>query len=59
MGSSRKVAVREVVEREWRNARRVEATEAFYRGLRERYVISVERPEDDGDGNPEVAQARP
>jgi parvulin-like peptidyl-prolyl isomerase len=54
------VEVREVVEREWRNARRQEATEAFYRGLRERYVVSIERPkEGDGDGNPKVAEARP
>ena len=52
--------VREAVEREWRNARRQEATETFYRGLRERYVVSVERPEEgDGDANPKVAEARP
>jgi len=52
--------VREVVEREWRNARRQEATEAFYRGLRERYVVSIEGPEEgDGDGNPDLAEARP
>ncbi len=52
--------VREVVEREWRNGRRVEAAEAFYRGLRERYVVSVESPQEgDGDGNPEVTEARP
>ncbi len=54
------VEVREVVEREWRNARRQEATETFYRGLRERYVVSIERPEEgDGDANPKVAEARP
>jgi hypothetical protein len=52
--------VRKAVEREWRNARREEAAEAFYRGLRERYVVSVESPEEgDGDGNPRVAEARP
>ncbi len=52
--------VREVVEREWRNARRNEAGEAFYRSLRERYVINVERPEEgDGDGDPKLAEARP
>ena len=50
--------VRETVEREWRNARRKEAGEAFYRGLRERYVVSVESPEE-GDGNPELAKASP
>jgi hypothetical protein len=34
--------------------------EAFYRGLRERYVVSVEAPEEgDGDANPNVAEARP
>ncbi len=52
--------VRRVVEREWRNARREEAGEAFYRTLRERYVVSVESPDEgDGDGNPELAKARP
>jgi len=52
--------VRKVVEREWRNARREEAAEAFYRGLRDRYVVTVEGPEEgDGDGNPQVAEARP
>jgi parvulin-like peptidyl-prolyl isomerase len=50
--------VREAVEREWRNARRKEAAEAFYRGLRDRYVISVEHLEE-GDGDPKVAEARP
>jgi parvulin-like peptidyl-prolyl isomerase len=52
--------VREAVEREWRNARRVEAGEAFYRTLRGRYVISFEHLEEgDGDGDPKVAEARP
>ncbi len=52
--------VREAVEREWRNARREEAAEAFYRGLRERYVVSVQRLEEgDGDANPRVAEASP
>ncbi|MCZ6611623.1 MAG: peptidylprolyl isomerase, partial [Planctomycetota bacterium] len=52
--------VRETVEREWRNARREETGEAFYRGLRERYVVSVEGPEEgDGNGDPKVAEARP
>jgi len=54
--------VREAVEREWRNARREEAGEAFYRGLRERYIVSVERPEEeegDGDENPRVSELRP
>ncbi len=52
--------VREAVEREWRNARRNEAGEFFYRSLRERYVVSVESPEErDDNGNPNVAKARP
>jgi hypothetical protein len=52
--------VREAVEREWRNARREEAAEAFYRSLRERYVVSVEDAgEQDADENLEVAEARP
>ncbi len=52
--------VRETVDWEWRHARRKEAGEAFYRGLRERYVVSVERPEDgEGDGDPKLAEARP
>lgn len=36
--------VRETVQREWEAARRIEVTEAFYQGLRERYEVSVERP---------------
>ena len=51
--------VREAVEREWRNARRKEATEAFYSGLRQRYEISVERAEPgDGEEEPKVSEAR-
>ena len=47
-------------DRLWRHARSEEATEAFYRRLRERYVVSVERLEEgDGDGDPQVAEARP
>jgi len=36
--------VREAVQREWLNARRVEAEQKFYRTLRDRYEIVVERP---------------
>jgi hypothetical protein len=51
---------REAVEREWQNARRKEAAETFYRSLRERYVISVEIPEEsDGAESRKVAQAGP
>ena len=37
-------AVREAVQREWLNARRIEAEEKLYRTLRERYRIVVEKP---------------
>ncbi len=51
--------VRDVVEREWRSARREEANEAFYRGLRDQYEVSVERPEDgDGEGDSKLAETR-
>ena len=51
--------VREAVEREWRNVRREEASEGFYRGLRDRYEVSVERREvDDGEEQPMVVEAR-
>ena len=47
------------MEREWRNVRREEATDAFYRGLRDRYEVSVERPEVGGDEEePKVAELR-
>ena len=36
--------VREAVQREWLNARRVEAEEKLYRTLRDRYQIVVEKP---------------
>jgi len=36
--------VREAVQREWLSARRVEAEQKFYRTLRDRYEIVVERP---------------
>ena len=51
--------VRDAVERDWRAARRAEATEAFYQGLRERYSVVVERPEVAGAGtqSPDVAAA--
>ena len=37
-------AVREAVQREWLNARRIEAEEKLYRTLRDRYQIVVEKP---------------
>ncbi len=51
--------IREGVEREWRNLRREEANEAFYRGLRDRYEVSVEHPEaGDGEGDSKLAETR-
>jgi hypothetical protein len=37
-------AVREAVQREWSNARRIEAEDKLYRTLRDRYQIVVEKP---------------
>ena len=51
--------VRDSVEREWRNARREEATEAFYARLRERYDISIELPGAvEGEPVPRLAEVR-
>ena len=36
--------VREALQREWLNARRVEAEDKLYRTLRDRYQIVVEKP---------------
>jgi hypothetical protein len=35
--------VRDAVRREWANAQRLEANEAFYRDLRKRYAVTIER----------------
>ncbi len=37
-------SVREAVQREWQNERRVEAEQKLYRTLRDRYQIVVEMP---------------
>jgi len=37
--------VRDTVHREWANARRLEANEKFFQGLRERYTVTIEKPE--------------
>jgi hypothetical protein len=51
--------IRKGVEREWRNVRRKEASDAFYNGLRDRYEVSVEGPEaGDGEGDSKLAEAR-
>ncbi len=49
--------VRDAVEREWRNMRRQEASVVFYRGLRDRYEIHVERPRvGEGEYDSKVAE---
>ena len=40
----RSMTVREAVQREWQNARRIEAEQKLYRTLRDRYQIVVETP---------------
>ena len=37
------IDVRDRVSREWANAQRLEANEAFYRGLQKKYRVSIER----------------
>jgi parvulin-like peptidyl-prolyl isomerase len=37
--------VRDIVRREWANARRLEAKGKFYEGLLKRYTVTIERPE--------------
>ena len=36
--------VRDAVQREWANARRVEANKQFYQSLLSRYIVTIERP---------------
>ncbi len=36
--------VRDAVYREWANAKRLDANEAFYRSLRKKYSVTIERP---------------
>ncbi len=51
--------IRQLVEREWRNARRRETSEAFYQSLRGRYAIEIESPTATGeDSGAEVAEVR-
>jgi len=51
---------REAVKREWSNAQRTAANEAFYRGLLARYSVKIERPRATADGGkPDLADARP
>jgi parvulin-like peptidyl-prolyl isomerase len=37
--------VRDVVRRDWANARRTEASEKYYQALLRRYTVTVERPQ--------------
>lgn len=51
---------REAVEREWSNAQRAAASEAFYRGLLTHYSVKIEPPRTMPDGGkPGLADARP
>jgi hypothetical protein len=50
---------RDAVKREWGNAQRTAASEAFYRGLLEHYSVKIERPPPMADaGKPDLADAR-
>ena len=50
--------VRDAVQREWTNARRVETNEKFYAELLKRYSVTIERPQM-VEGQKKVAEARP
>jgi hypothetical protein len=41
--------IRDAVEREWRAEKRLEANEAFYAKLRERYIVEIEMSSDKGE----------
>jgi parvulin-like peptidyl-prolyl cis-trans isomerase-like protein len=50
---------REAVKREWSNAQRTAASEAFYRGLLARYSVKIEHPRAiQGSDKPDIADAR-
>jgi hypothetical protein len=50
---------RDAVKREWGNAQRTAASEAFYRGLLAHYSVKIERPQaPPGAGKPDLADAR-
>ena len=51
--------IREVVDREWRNARREKAAEAFYSSLRERYIVGIEDLEEGAVASSDVAGVLP
>jgi hypothetical protein len=50
--------VRDAVHREWTNARRLEANETFYRTLRQRYTVTIERPPSAGEARNVAAVRR-
>jgi hypothetical protein len=50
--------VRDLVQREWTNARRLETNEKFYAELLKRYSVTIERPQP-VEGPKKVAEARP
>jgi hypothetical protein len=49
--------VRDAVHRKWANARRLEANEAFYQGLLQRYTVTIERLSSAGEAK-NVAEVR-
>jgi hypothetical protein len=49
--------VREVVRREWANARRLESNEKYFRGLLKRYTVTVEKLES-AEGEKKLAEVR-
>ena len=51
--------IRDVVDREWRNARREKTAEAFYSSLRERYIVGIEDLEEGAVASPDVAGVVP
>jgi len=51
--------VRAAVERDWREARRREARDAFYQSLRERYTVTVAAPAAGTDPATRTAEAEP
>lgn len=50
--------VRDVVQREWLAERRKKANEAFYEGLRSRYTVIVEPPDQPGKAGHAMAEVR-
>lgn len=51
-------AVRDAVQREWLAERRKQVNEGFYQGLRSRYSVIVERPDEGGEAGNAMAEVR-